>query len=90
MKKLRQILHQKSFRISLALCSMVAMLSMAIGASETPTTSDTVITAFGTGFQSIASDAMKMIALIVPIALGIAGVIFLARKGMSWFKSLAK
>lgn len=54
------------------------------------TSSSTVITAFQTGFQSMANDALSMIAVIVPIALGVAGVVFLSRKAIGWFKSLAK
>ncbi len=53
-------------------------------------TSATVISAFEAGFKSMASDAMSMIAVIVPIAVGVAGVIFLARKAMSWFKAISK
>ena len=54
------------------------------------TSSSTVITAFQTGFQSMANDALSMVAVIVPIALGVAGVVFLSRKAIGWFKSLAK
>lgn len=50
----------------------------------------TVISAFTTGFQSIVSDAMSMVGAVVPIALPLAGVLFLVRKAMSWFKSMAK
>lgn len=53
-------------------------------------TVDTVMSAFTTGFQAMASDALEMIALIVPIAVGVAGVIFLTKKAMGWYKSLAK
>ena len=47
-------------------------------------------TAFTTGFTSIATDATSAIGLIVPIAIGIAGTIFVVRKAMGWFKSLSK
>jgi hypothetical protein len=57
--------------------------------AEDPTTA-TVISSFGTGMTTIANNAMSMISTIVPIALGVAGVIFLVRKAMGWFKSLAK
>lgn len=82
----------------LALSAFAMMVTpMCVGAfalgedtSGTSGASATVISAFTTGFQSMASDAMSMISAIVPIALGVAGVIFLARKAMGWFKSLAK
>lgn len=53
-------------------------------------TSDTVISAFQSGFTSMAGDAMKLIAVIVPIAVGVAGVIWLSKKAMSWFKSMGQ
>lgn len=63
---------------------------MVVGASAADVTNATITTAFTTGFTSLASDALTMIAAIVPIALGVAGTIFLVRKAMGWFKSLAK
>lgn len=89
----------KQIKKRLAVLMMTAMVLsvMCVGAfalgedtSGTSGASATVISAFTSGFQSMASDAMSMIAAIVPIALGVAGVIFLARKAMGWFKSLAK
>ena len=83
-------------RLAALLMASVVMSMMAVSAFATDTsssttgTSATVISAFQTGFQQMASDALSMIASIVPIALGVAGVIFLARKAMGWFKSLAK
>ena len=67
----------------------VAVTGLA-NAEEPASSSSTVITAFQTGFQSMANDALSMIATIVPIALGVAGVVFLSRKAIGWFKSLAK
>ena len=69
-----------------ALCSALMVSAFAVEGDA----SDTVITSFQTGLQSVASDALKLIAVIVPIAIGVAGVVFLARKAMGWFKSLAK
>ena len=86
----------KQIKKRLLVLSVFAMMVMSMCVSafaaegDTPVagTSDTVISAFQTGFQSMAGDAMKMIAIIVPIAVGVAGVIWLARKAMSWFKSM--
>lgn len=88
----------KQIKKRLLVLSVFAMMVMAMcvsafaagGDSSASGTSATVISAFTSGFQSMASDAMSMIAAIVPITLGVAGVIFLARKAMGWFKSLAK
>jgi hypothetical protein len=51
---------------------------------------EAITTALSTGLQAISTDALDVIATIVPIAVGIAGAIFVVRKAMSWFKSLAK
>lgn len=51
---------------------------------------ETVTTALSTAFTSIAGDATDVILLIVPIAIGVAGLVFIVRKAMGWFKSLAK
>lgn len=51
---------------------------------------EAITTAFATGLGTISTNAMGVIATIVPIAVGVAGAIFVVRKGMSWFKSLAK
>lgn len=49
-----------------------------------------IITAFTTGLSSLQSDVLDVIAAIIPIALVIAGAVFAVRKGLSWFKSLAR
>ena len=49
-----------------------------------------VINSFTNGFNTMATDALQMIGLIVPIALGVAGTVFIVKKAMGWFKSLAK
>lgn len=85
---------KKRLAVLLMTCMVVSLMavsaSAAGGDTSSSATSATVISAFTTGFQQMASDAMSMIGAIVPIALGVAGVIFLARKAMGWFKSLAK
>ena len=97
MKKFKAFIKRNVRKLSAACAAVAAMSATAVsafaaeGASSGATgTSDTVISAFQTGFQSMASDAMKMIAIIVPIAVGVAGVIWLARKAMSWFKSMGQ
>jgi hypothetical protein len=47
-----------------------------------------VVTAFQTGFTGIADDVAQLIGVMIPIALGIAGTIFLVRKAVKWFKSM--
>lgn len=85
---MRKFIQKKQVQMFLALTMIMSV--MAVGASAADVTNATITTAFTTGFTSLASDALTMIAAIVPIALGVAGTIFLVRKAMSWFKSLAK
>lgn len=92
--KVKAFIKRNMRKVS-ALCMAAMVMSVmavsafaAEGATSASGTSDTVISAFQTGFQSMAGDAMKMIAIIVPIAVGVAGVIWLARKAMGWFKSM--
>ncbi len=90
---MKKLFRSRWTRLTLALCMSMALLSTAAYAAEDTTgggTSASVISAFQSGFQSMASDAMEMIAIIVPIAVGVAGVIWLARKAMSWFKSMGQ
>jgi len=51
---------------------------------------EALTTAFTTGFTQIAADALEVVALIVPIALGVAGTIFVSKKAIGWFKGLSK
>ena len=51
---------------------------------------EAIVTAFTTGLTTIKGDVSSIIAVIIPVAMGIAGSIFVVRKGMGWFKSLAK
>lgn len=86
-KKRLAVLLGASMILSVMYVSAFAADGASSGASGT---SATVISAFQSGFQSMASDAMSMIAVIVPIAVGVAGVIWLSRKAMSWFKSMGQ
>lgn len=49
-----------------------------------------VTTALTTALQGIAGDATDIILVIIPAAIGVAGLVFLIRKAMGWFKSMAK
>lgn len=76
--------------VSAAAVASVVMTGAASAVDGESTGSSAVITAFQSGFQTMASDALSMIAVIVPIALGVAGTVWLVRKAMGWFKSMAK
>ena len=87
-EKAKQIARSAEAKVAGA--ASIGCTALMVVANAADTTSSTVITAFQTGFQSMANDALSMIALIVPIALGVAGVVFLSKKAIGWFKSLAK
>lgn len=90
MKKIQSWLTSKTARGSTVLALAAVSLCCAASAEELASTSETVMTAMQTGFQGFADDALKMIAIIVPIALGVAGVVWLVRKALGWFKSMSK
>lgn len=46
-------------------------------------------TVMQTAFQSVSSDVMSVLAIAIPIAVGIAGIIFVAKKAITWFKGMA-
>ena len=58
------------------------------GAVATPM--ENIISALGTGFTSIATNVTSVLTTIIPIALGIVGMVWVVRKGVGWFKSLSK
>lgn len=87
-QKIKNIVDQAKLK-AVVVGASVASAMTALASAEDGT-ADTIQTAFQTGFTSLASDALGMIAIIVPIALGVAGTIFIARKAMGWFKSMAK
>lgn len=50
----------------------------------------TVSESIGTALQTVASDAMDVLASVAPIAIGIAGAFLVWRYGMRFFKSISK
>ena len=59
-------------------------------AEETTIDATAITSAFTSGFNSMVTNSIAMISAMVPIALTLAGVVFLVKKGMSWFKGVAK
>ena len=58
------------------------------GAVATPM--EGIISALGTGFTAIATNVTSVLTTIIPIALGIVGMVWVVRKGVGWFKSLSR
>jgi len=83
-------------KVAALLLSTMVMSMLCVSAfaaeGETPATIDTaaINTAFVNGFNSMVTNSISMVSSMVPIALTLAGVLFLVRKAMSWFKGMAK
>ena len=45
--------------------------------------------ALSTAFTAVQGDVTSVLAVAIPVAIGIAGILFVARKAMKWFKSMA-
>lgn len=92
MKEFREFARAKAVKIMVAAPTAMTLMMAAANAEEPAVSTDTtaVTTAFTTGFQTIVNNGISMVSAMVPVALGLAGVIFLVKKGMSWFKSVAK
>lgn len=54
------------------------------------TTTTAIVDAFQTGFTQVSSDVMGILGVAIPIAIGVAGTLFIARRAMGWFKGMAK
>jgi len=90
-KVMKEFLKSRSLKLSLTFCLVASMLvCTAFAEGETGGTTATITAAFQTGFQQMVTDALGLIAVMVPIALSLAGVIFLTKKVMSWWKGMAK
>lgn len=82
-------------RLAVLMMSAMVMSMMCVSAFAAETTTPTIdtagiTTAFVNGFNSMVTTSINMISSMVPIALTLAGVLFLIRKAMSWFKGMAK
>ena len=83
---------KKKIVVLLALCVMAALMVapvFATSSSEGNLSSD-LTSAFSTGFQQVASNVTQILVIIVPIALGIVGVIWVAKKAIGWFRSMSR
>lgn len=75
----------------------VAMLTLALAipcfaegeTSASSGISSDITSAFSTGFSQIASDAVTILALIIPIALSIVGIIWVSKKAITWWRGMS-
>jgi len=78
MKRIKKI-------VSIATITMIASAITAIVASAD---NSSATAAMNTAFTSIAGDITATMTSVLPIALGIVGMIIVIRFGIKWFKSL--
>lgn len=93
MKKIKEFVQSVELKVAIAapvVCAAVMGGASAVDETGGSASSSAVISAFETGFQQIKSDAFAIIAVAVPVAVSIAAVIFISKKAMGWFKSMAK
>ena len=89
MKKVKEWMHSKYMRFVVVASVVATSLVVAAGAAEEGVGSS-IATAFSAGFQTVVTDSIAMLSAMVPIAVGLAGALFIVKKAMSWFKSVAK
>lgn len=87
LKKLRNSKYAR-----LVSCMAIALCSMMVFAGAEEPTIDTaaITTAFNSGFQSIVTTSIGLLSAMLPIALSLCAVLFIVKKGMAWFRSVAK
>lgn len=96
MKKMgREFLRSRAFRVAVLGCLAVSLLCCTALALDDTTGGASIdvsgiTAAFTNGFNSMVTNSISMISAMVPIALTLAGTIFLVKKAMSWFKGMAK
>lgn len=84
---------KKKIVVLLSLCIMAALLVapvFATGAETSGSLSTDLTSAFSTGFQQVAANVTQILVIIVPIALGIVGIIWVSKKAIGWFRSMSR
>ena len=89
---MRRLLKNPKIRGALMAVCVMSILTVTAFATDPETTttaidSAAIITAFTTGFNSMVVNSINMITAMVPIALTLAGTLFLVKKAMKWFRA---
>lgn len=97
MQKVKNVLGEfmnkaNARKIMMMSLAMAVMCMSALAADGDAASIDTagITAAFTNGFNNMVTNSIAMITAMVPIALTLAGVLFVVKKGMSWFKSIGK
>lgn len=89
-ERIRAFAKSRYFRLVLVSCIVLSVLCMTAFAEDTTGTTSQITAAFTSGFQQMVADSIGLISAMVPPAVSIGAVVFLVRKAMGWFKSMAK
>ena len=82
---------KKRIVMILGMSMVLAIMCVSGFAEEAPKIDTAAINAaFVTGFNDMVTNSISMISAMVPIALTLAGVTFVVRKCMGWFKAIGK
>lgn len=92
MKKIMDFFKAKSTKVAVAASgAMMALAGTALAAEgDAADPIETVTEALTTGVQNFASKAGILLGVMIVAALGFAGAKWLASRGFSWFKGMAK
>lgn len=88
--RVKAFVRSRYFRLVVVSCFVMSLLCMSAFAEDATSTTSQITSAFQTGFQQMVADSLSLISVMVPPAISIGAVVFLVRKAMSWFKSMAK
>jgi len=78
---------KKKIVLAVAMVLVLSICSVAMVALASP---PDVTTVMETSFKSIVNDILEIIAIVLPIALGVLGMTMAIRFGIKWFKNLTK
>ena len=93
--RIKAFAKTKYGKVCMCMCALSSLMVGSCFAAEGDAAAGTIdasaiTTAFTTGFQSIVTNSISMLAAMLPIALSLCAVLFIVRKGMTWFKQTAK
>lgn len=89
-ERVKVLVKSRYFRFVVVTCFVMCLLCISASAEDATSSTSQITAAFTTGFQQMVADSFSLISAMVPPAVSIGAVVFLVRKAMSWFKSMAK
>ena len=93
-EKMKGFIQSTELKVAVAtpaVCTAVmGLASAAEGDTSSKIDTAAINAAFTSGFNDLVINSIGMISAMTPIALTLAGTIYLVRKAMGWFKGIAK